>query len=293
MKYIIQLLLLLISISAQAQTDTVGVSQFTAVYRYECKTTNAGGEPVTDSMLIAVQMSNGITKSFPYDEYTAQKKGNYRIIDGYQSAFMHMGTVFTNYPEGRTTTQEMLYPYRYETDEAVDKPKWDLADGQDSIFGYACQEARTKYHGLTWDAYYTEDIPSGSGPWKLCGLPGLITKATDADGIHTFTLCGLLKEEQPIVYTEYVTWFAPNSQGKFDKQRIDYQKMSADKFLAYKKKILGNSRYLKEPTYYAPNPKDAYGYVETSWNSAGATIESVAGVVLISNPHKYQPLEVK
>jgi hypothetical protein len=69
--------------------------------------------------------------------------------------------------------------------------------------------------------------------------------------------------------------------------------MKASKFLAYKKKVLGNSRYLKDPTYYAPDPMTAFGYVENSFNSSGDNVRSVAGVVLISNPHKYQPLELK
>jgi GLPGLI family protein len=292
-KYITPLLLFLVSLPALAQKDTIGVSKFTAIYRYECKSTDAAGQPVTDSMLIAVQTSDGITKCFPYDEYNTQKSGSFRVADGYQAALMHLGTVYLNYPEGRITTHEMLYPYRYQTDEALEKPKWELTDGQDSIFGYACESAKTKYHGLVWKAYYTEDIPSGVGPWKLGGLPGLITKATDANGVHSFTLCGLLKEEQPIVFMEYITWIVPNDRGQFVKQRVDYQKMPADKFLAYKKKVLGNPRYLKEPTYYAPDPMQAFGYVETSWNSAGDNIRSVAGVVLIPNPRQYQPLELK
>ena len=282
-----------LALTAQAQRDTVGVSRFTAIYRYECKTADADGQPVTDSMLIAVQASDGITKSFPYDEYDRQKKGGSRIADGYQAAQMHIGTVFTNYPEGRVTTQEMLYPYRYMTDEPLDRQDWTLTNGQDSIFGYACQSATAKYHGLTWNAYYTEEIPSSMGPWKLGGLSGLITKVTDAKGVHTFTLCGLLKEEQPIVFTEYATWVVPDGQGKFAAHRVDYQRMKASAFLAYKKKVLGNSRYVKNPTYYAPDPMTAFGYVENSYNSAGENVSSVAGVVIVSNPHQYQPLETE
>lgn len=223
-KILVTMMTLALTIAAQAQRDTIGVSQFTAIYRYECKTMDAEGKSVTDSMLIAVQVSNGVTKSFPYEEYDRQKKGRFRIVDGYQAAHMHMGTFFMNYPEGRITAQEMLYPYRYQTDETLDKQKWVLTDAQDSIFGYACQSAKAKYHGLTWNAYYTEDIPSSIGPWKLGGLPGIITKATDARGIHTFTLCGLLKEEQPIVFAEYVTWIVPDGRGKFVSQRVDYPK---------------------------------------------------------------------
>lgn len=281
------------ALSAQGQKDTIGVSLFTAVYRYECKTTDADGQSVTDSMYIVVQASNGITKSFPYEEYDRQKKGGSRIADTYLSAQMHMGTIFTNYPEGRITTQEMLYPYRYMTDEPLEKQNWALTDEQDSICGYACLTATTEYHGLTWSVYYTEEVPASIGPWKLGGLPGLITKAIDAKGIHTFTLYGFHQEETPIVFTEYVTWFVPDGHGKFASHRVDYQKMKASKFLAYKKKILGNSRYVKNATYYASDPMATFGYVEKSHHSNGEQVQSVAGVVIVSNPRQYQPLELK
>ena len=292
-KILVTMLALTLTIAAQTQRDTIGVSQFTAIYRYECKTIDADGQPVTDSMYIAVQSSGGITKSFPYEEYVRQKKGGSRIADGYLAAQMHMGTIFTNYPEGRITTQEMLYPYRYMADEPWEKQKWTLTDAQDCICGYASLSATAKYHGLTWNVYYTGDVPASIGPWKLGGLPGLITKATDAKGIHTFTLYGFHQEDTPIIFTQYVNWIAPDGHGKFAAQRVDYQKMKASKFLAYKKKVLGNSRYLKDPTYYAPDPMTAFGYVENSFNSSGDNVRSVAGVVLISNPHKYQPLELK
>ena len=226
-KILVTMMALTLTIAAQAQRDTIGVSQFTAIYRYECKTTDADGQPVTDSMYIAVQSSGGITKSFPYEEYVRQKKGGSRIADGYLAAQMHMGTIFTNYPEGRITTQEMLYPYRYMADEPLEKQKWTLTDAQDSICGYASQSATTKYHGLTWNVYYTEDVPASIGPWKLGGLPGLITKATDAKGIHTFTLYGFHQEDTPIIFTQYVNWIAADGHGKFAAQRVDYQKLKA------------------------------------------------------------------
>ena len=292
-KFLLTMVAFVLTVAALAQRDTIGVSKFTAIYRYECKTTDADGQPVTDSMYIAVQTSSGVTKSFPYEEYDRQKKGGSRIADSYLAAQMHMGTIFTNYPEGRITTQEMLYPYRYMTDEPLEKQNWTLTDGQDSISGYACQSATTKYHGLTWNVYYTEEVPATIGPWKLGGLPGLITKATDANGIHTFTLYGFHQEDTPIIYTKYVTWIVPDGQGKFTTQRVDYQEMKASDFLAYKKKVLGNSRYVKNPTYYAPDPMEAFGYVENSFNSAGDNISSVAGVVIVSNPRQYQPLELE
>ena len=198
-KLLVTMMGLVLSMSALAQKDTIGVSKITAIYRDECKTMDADGQAVTDSMLIAVQASDGITKSFPYEEYERLKKGGSRISDGYQAAQMHMGAVFMNYPDGRITTHEMLYPYRYQTDEALEKWEWELTESKDSICGYASLSATVNYHGVTWNAYYTEDIPVCIGPWKLGGLPGLITRATDVDGIHTFTLCGLLIEDSGAV----------------------------------------------------------------------------------------------
>lgn len=63
MKKILLTTALALTVSAQAQNDTIGVSKFTAVYLYECKTTNAAGTPITDSLMIAVQSANGVTNT--------------------------------------------------------------------------------------------------------------------------------------------------------------------------------------------------------------------------------------
>lgn len=294
MKKILLTIALVLTISVQAQNDTIGVSQFTAVYLYECRTTNAAGTPITDSLMIAVQSANGVTKSFPYYSYTKQTKNSYDNYHIYKAAQMHMGDVFLNYPEGRITVQEELYPNRYQTDEVLKSPEWNLKGHQDSVFGYFCNTAETDFRGKTWQAHYTEDVPASIGPWKLGGLPGLITKVQDEEGIHTFTLCGLLKEEQPLIFTEYVTWIVPENGMSFVKQRVDYQKMAAEKFLKYKKKTLGNPRYVQDPVYYAPNAMEAYGYKEyRNSRISDQQITSVAGVIILSEAHAYQPLELK
>ena len=297
MKKTLFVLALLLAMTVQAQNDTIGVSKFTAIYQYCCKTTNAAGEPVTDSLLIAVQTANGVTKSFPYNSYNKQTKKKTDSYYTQKAAQMHMGDVFLNYPEGRITVQEELYPSRYQTDEPLQKPKWNLSEQEDSIFGYLCRAAETIFRGKTWKAFYTEEVPASIGPWKLGGLPGMITKVEDKEGIHSFTLCGLLNEEQPLIFTEYLNWFVPQmNSGKMSmaRQRIDYQKMTAKKFLKHKKKVLGNPRYVQNPTYYAPSAMEAFGYREHHLsNLSDQQIISVAGVVVLSEGHAYQPLEIE
>lgn len=273
------------------------MSKFTAVYQYCVKTTNVAGEPVTDSLMIAVQSANGMTKSFPYNSYTKQttkKQDNFYIQ---KAAQMHMGNVFMNYPEGRITVQEELYPSLYQTDEPMQTPKWTLLEQHDSIFGYQCHAAETKFKGKKWIAYYTEEVPASIGPWKLGGLPGMITKVEDEEGIHSFTLCGLLNEEQPVIFAEYLNWFVPQMSGgkmSFGKQRVDYQKITAKKFMKYKKKILGNPRYVQDPTYYAPDAMSAFGYKEHLNSSlTDKQFIGVAGMIVLSETHAYQPLEIE
>lgn len=142
MKKTLFVLALLLAMTVQAQNDTIGVSKFTAIYQYCCKTTNAAGEPVTDSLLIAVQTANGVTKSFPYNSYNKQTKKKTDSYYTQKAAQMHMGDVFLNYPEGRITVQEELYPSLYQTDEPLQMPKWNLSEQEDSIFGYLCRADR-------------------------------------------------------------------------------------------------------------------------------------------------------
>ena len=56
MKKMLTILALALTVSVQAQNDTLGVSKFTAIYLYECNTTNAAGEPVTDSKYGAMNL---------------------------------------------------------------------------------------------------------------------------------------------------------------------------------------------------------------------------------------------
>ena len=83
MKKFLTIMLLSVAMAAGAQTDTLSHSAFTAVYLYECKTVDADGQPVVDSLFLAVQAADGITKCFPYNDYKRQKHERDDIIDTY------------------------------------------------------------------------------------------------------------------------------------------------------------------------------------------------------------------
>lgn len=57
--------------------------------------------------------------------------------------------------------------------------------------GYTCQLAKATFKSRTWYAWYSEDIPMNEGPWKLCGLPGLILRAYDQSKQYVFDAIGM------------------------------------------------------------------------------------------------------
>ena len=95
--------------------------------------------------------------------------------------------LFKNYPIGKTTnhTRHSLCNWIYEED--LEKPKWTITDSTSMIAGYKCKLAVTNYRGRRWQAWFTPEIPIPEGPWKLCGLPGLILKACDELNHYCYT----------------------------------------------------------------------------------------------------------
>ena len=57
--------------------------------------------------------------------------------------------------------------------------KWQLIDSTRTINKYKCKLAKKKFRGRIYYAWYTDDIPTNFGPWKLVNLPGLVLNAYD------------------------------------------------------------------------------------------------------------------
>jgi GLPGLI family protein len=64
--------------------------------------------------------------------------------------------------------------------------EWQLLKGDTVICGYPCKKAKTKFRGRIWTVWYTPLLPYSDGPWKFCGLPGLVLEAHEAEGKLAF-----------------------------------------------------------------------------------------------------------
>ena len=129
---------------------------------------------------------------------------------------------YRNYPAGKSTYLDVSIIESFRITEPLEQPKWDIiTDSTKQILGYDCQMARCKFKGRTWTAWFTADIPLDNGPWKLCGLPGLILRAYDSRQQYIFDCVGMKQagEAENITYDPKFDKYATATMKEF----VDYQ----------------------------------------------------------------------
>lgn len=275
--------------------DTLCQTKFTAVYQYSINTSDAEGQPVTDSIRLALQVGDGVWKTWTYERYLFQQQRDEEIGDRYwfqsSEALMHIATTTVGYPEGKTISLESIPPHQYEVTEDTEMPAWNMVEGHDSVCGYLCQKANGKFRGKTWNVLYTEDIPTAAGPWKLQGLPGLIAYAADDEGIHTFKLIGIYQEAVPITYSagSVVSEFVIQER-RMRNTVVPFEKATREQMQKHKNTVFGNRLYLTNPMFYMTGPKTIF---HTYGKNENETYQFVGGLYVPEQGHKYQPLELK
>lgn len=73
------------------------------------------------------------------------------------------------------------------------KINWTIITETKTMEGFKVQKATTTFGGRNWMAWFTNDIQIQDGPYKFCGLPGLIVSVGDDKGDHVFNLVGSKK----------------------------------------------------------------------------------------------------
>lgn len=69
--------------------------------------------------------------------------------------------------------------------------KWSITKEKRKISNFTCTKALLNFRGRSYIAWFANDIPIQNGPWKFCGLPGLIIKINDNKDIFTYELTGI------------------------------------------------------------------------------------------------------
>jgi GLPGLI family protein len=69
--------------------------------------------------------------------------------------------------------------------------KWKITNEHQKILKYKCTKATTTFRGRDYIAWFTDDIPLQNGPWKFCGLPGLILKVNDMENKFAYEITNI------------------------------------------------------------------------------------------------------
>lgn len=190
------------------ETELLGneTMEFVYDYSYCVDTTGTLQDNIeSDNMLLQIR-ADGMSKFSSYKNLTVdsllmsstQEQIAEAAIDGKLSTGEFM-TIYKNYPEGKLTHTEKICQDWFRYEEDMPSLDWELTDSATTVLGYDCNSAKCRFRGREWTVFYTEEIPLADGPWKLYGLPGLIMKASDAEGHYTFECIGIQsKADRPI-----------------------------------------------------------------------------------------------
>lgn len=72
--------------------------------------------------------------------------------------------------------------------ETKDSMSWALTGDTMTIGDFSCQKALLNFGNRSWEAWFCPDVPLSDGPYKFCGLPGLIIRVGDDTGSWLFKL---------------------------------------------------------------------------------------------------------
>lgn len=166
-----------------------------------------------------------------------RKNGTQNLPEGYYWSY-----IYKNYPNGCLTEKNYFDGERRVYEEEWEKPQWEVTDSVKNILGYECFKAIASYRGRRWTAWFAPEIPVQDGPWKLCGLPGLILEAYDTRHEYSFTATGLRQNGIPDVgYMAYDDKRGVTKQLR-DKYFNDWWKYKNSNFAAKMNALYGNGK---------------------------------------------------
>lgn len=143
--------------------DDVSLFQLTRVFPYD-STTIASGHSSTAIMKQAIIFINPLT-------YRIFKQNNQiSTVESITSLESYMTTDFYAYTE----KEEMF--------------RWKIQEDTATVDGLFCQRALLNWAGRDWEAWFSPETPIFDGPYKFSGLPGLIVRIEDTEGIYSFAL---------------------------------------------------------------------------------------------------------
>ncbi len=191
MKQVIASAILMAAGAAYASSPAL----YECIYHYDMAG-NSNGQDFTETSNCILLIGEDESKFYDYtafrlDSVSAIPGVSDDIVKKYQEDILKSETYFeqevnTSLPDGKINVFCDMAPERYKYDQKLPLIAWKETEDTDTVCGYLCKKAIGEYGGKKWTAWYAEDIAVPFGPWKIFGLPGLVLKATNEEGNHSF-----------------------------------------------------------------------------------------------------------
>ena len=123
----------------------------------------------------------------------------------------NLDEIYRNLEQGKFTTYSTVVGTHYLITEDVVIPEWTMyEDSTITVLGMECKKATTNFRGRYWEVWYAEELPISQGPWKLCGLPGMILKANSPKFMLIEAISIKNKNLEPVTFYNYLNYkYAP------------------------------------------------------------------------------------
>lgn len=199
---------------AQEGHKLIGKSEYVVTYKLIFQTDTIKGTTKEDRFMLQIsdnELSRWVSEySYRMDSICALPNGKEIWGREIESAFSKKGRpdgkrskeyIYKNYPEtGDVIVSDAVAMQWYVYKDDLHTQVWEIQDSLRIIHGYECHLATTDFRGRQWYAWFTPEIPIDNGPWKLCGLPGLILEAYDQNNHYYYSLLGFEEKEMNIYY---------------------------------------------------------------------------------------------
>lgn len=108
-------------------------------------------------------------------------------------------SIFKSQNSDNLTVYNNFHVYKYQYEDTV-KLNWILVNETKLYGNLKVKKATTNFRGREYTAWFAEDIPISSGPYKFYGLPGLIVELYDTKQTHHFKLIDKVETDLPDDY---------------------------------------------------------------------------------------------
>jgi len=144
------------------------------------------------SLWVTRRKEKNIKETKQDTKFSYGKNGGIAYIKQSPKAFDSIGVlVFKSYKTKELIGRDYISNKPFIIQNDYPKIVWQILNETKIIAGLECQKANGDYHGRNYTAWFTNKIPIPDGPWKLCGLPGLILEAYDEKVHIKFELVNL------------------------------------------------------------------------------------------------------